>query len=99
MTSTDAKIDGRRPVYLVSMPILIFGSCGVVASRNINELYWWRVVQAFGSGGGISVGAGVIADIYKLEERGKAMGIFLAVRLIHHGPTGPALIATVHRHV
>ena len=28
----------------------------------------------------MSVGAGVIGDIYKLEERGQAMGIFISVR-------------------
>lgn len=72
--------DGRRPVYLAAFPILILGSLGVARSRSITELYAWRIVQAFGSGVGFSVGAGVIGDIYKLEERGKAMGIFTAVR-------------------
>ena len=65
---------------------MIIGSLGVARSRNVNELYFWRVVQAFGSGGGFSVGAGVIADIYKLEERGKAMGIFFGACLL-----GPAI--------
>lgn len=39
----------------------------------------FRFVQAFGSSPGISVGAGVVGDIYKLEERGMAMGIFFVV--------------------
>jgi len=39
----------------------------------------WRLVQAFGASPGLSVGSGVIGDIYKLEERGTAMGIFFAV--------------------
>lgn len=39
----------------------------------------WRFLQALGSSPGLSVGAGVIGDIYKLEERGTAMGIFFAV--------------------
>ncbi|KZV62760.1 MFS general substrate transporter [Peniophora sp. CONT] len=77
---------GRRPVYLASFPLLIIGSLGVARSRGVNELYFWRIVQAFGSGGGFSVGGGVIADIYKLEERGKAMGIFFAACLL-----GPAI--------
>ncbi|KZV75775.1 MFS general substrate transporter [Peniophora sp. CONT] len=77
---------GRRPVYLAAFPILILGSLGVARSRSVTELYAWRVVQAFGSGVGFSVGAGVIGDIYKLEERGKAMGIFTAACLL-----GPAV--------
>jgi MFS family permease len=39
----------------------------------------WRFVQALGASPGLAVGAGVIGDIYKLEERGTAMGIFFAV--------------------
>lgn len=39
----------------------------------------FRVLQAFGGGGGMSVGAGVISDIYRLEQRGTAMGVFFAV--------------------
>lgn len=39
----------------------------------------FRVIQAFGSSVGMTVGTGVIADIYRLEERGTAMGVFLAV--------------------
>jgi MFS family permease len=39
----------------------------------------WRFLQAFGASAGLSVGSGVIADIYKLEERGTAMGVFYGV--------------------
>jgi MFS family permease len=39
----------------------------------------WRFVQALGSSPGLAVGSGVIGDIYKLEERGQAMGIFFGV--------------------
>ncbi|KAG5651695.1 hypothetical protein H0H81_007754, partial [Sphagnurus paluster] len=54
--------------------------------QSVSELMLWRFVQAFGASPGVSVGAGAIADIYKLEERGAAMGIFFAAFLI-----GPAL--------
>ncbi len=40
---------------------------------------FWRVVQAFGASSAMSVGAGVIGDIYRLEERGYAMGLFFGV--------------------
>jgi MFS family permease len=43
---------------------------------------FWRFFQTFGAAPGISVGAGVVGDIYRLEERGTAMGIFLAVSVI-----------------
>ncbi|GBE82904.1 MFS general substrate transporter [Sparassis crispa] len=67
---------GRRPVFLASLPCLCAGSLGVGTATSIRSLMVWRVVQAFGASSGLSVGAGVIGDIYKLEERGTAMGIF-----------------------
>jgi len=39
----------------------------------------WRFVQALGASPGVAVGSGVIGDIYKLDERGQAMGIFFGV--------------------
>ncbi|KAL1742648.1 major facilitator superfamily domain-containing protein [Schizophyllum fasciatum] len=77
---------GRRPVYLVGLPFLVVGSFGVAWSRTVPELFGWRILQAFGASPGFSVGSGVIGDIYKLEERGLAMGVFIGAALI-----GPAL--------
>jgi MFS family permease len=64
------------------MPILFIGSCGVAMSTSLRSLLFWRFVQTFGCSGGMSLGAGVIGDVYKLEERGTSMGIFIGVRNI-----------------
>ncbi|KAI5890975.1 MFS general substrate transporter [Schizophyllum commune H4-8] len=77
---------GRRPIYLIGLPLLVVGSFGVARSRSVPELFGWRIMQAFGASPGFSVGSGVIGDIYKLEERGFAMGVFTGAALI-----GPAL--------
>ncbi|KAF5349557.1 hypothetical protein D9756_008805 [Leucocoprinus leucothites] len=77
---------GRRPIYLCALPLLITGSVGVSLSRSVGELFFFRVFQAAGSSPGFSIGAGVIGDIYKLEERGTAIGVFLAAILM-----GPSL--------
>lgn len=60
---------GRRPIYLWGLPLLSIGSVGVASSVNIHQLMGWRFVQALGASPGLAVGAGVIGDIYKLEER------------------------------
>ncbi|KAF9009713.1 major facilitator superfamily domain-containing protein [Cyathus striatus] len=73
---------GRRPVYLVTVPLLICGSVGVALSINIQQLMIFRFIQALGASPGMSVGAGVLGDIYKLEERGGAMGVFFAAILV-----------------
>nr|GAT57797.1 MFS general substrate transporter [Mycena chlorophos] len=73
---------GRRPMYLHGLPLLCLGSLGVYLSRNIQQLLVARFIQAFGTSGGFSVGAGVIGDLYKLTERGTAMGIFFSASLV-----------------
>ncbi|KAF9261791.1 MFS general substrate transporter [Marasmius fiardii PR-910] len=81
---------GRRPVYLCGLPFLVAGSLGVATSRNIQELMAWRFLQTTGVSFPVTVGAAVIGDIYKLEERGTAIGIFLAACLL-----GPALAPVI----
>ncbi|KAJ7502894.1 MFS general substrate transporter [Mycena galericulata] len=73
---------GRRPMYLFGLPLLCLGSIGVARSRTISQLMVFRVIQAFGTSGGLAVGGGVIGDIFKLTERGSAMGIFFAASLL-----------------
>jgi MFS family permease len=72
---------GRRTMYLCGIPFLFVGSCGVAMSNSLWCLLFWQFVQAFGCSGGLSLGAGVIGDIYKLEERGIGIGIFLGAML------------------
>ncbi|KAF9222432.1 MFS general substrate transporter [Gyrodon lividus] len=68
------------------MPIFCIGSLGVAVSSSLLPLLFWRFIQAFGCSGGHSIGAGVIGDIFELEERGTAIGIFFGAVLL-----GPAL--------
>ncbi|KAJ8519224.1 hypothetical protein ONZ45_g3795 [Pleurotus djamor] len=84
--ATHSGYYGRRPIYLIGLPLLVIGSTAVGLSTSIPELMAWRFLQAFACSGGVSVGAAVIGDIYKLEERGGYMGIFFAAMLL-----GPAL--------
>jgi MFS family permease len=64
------------------MPIMCMGSFGVAASTSLRWLLFWRFVQAFGCAGGVSVGAATIGDIYRIEQRGTAMGIFFGAFLL-----------------
>ena len=68
-------------MILWSMVIFAVGSFGAGAASDVPRLLVWRVIQAFGASTGLSVGIGVLADIYKLEKRGRASGIFFGVRL------------------
>ncbi|KAI0810795.1 MFS general substrate transporter [Irpex lacteus] len=81
---------GRKPIYLLTLAVQCIGSVGVASAWNVPTLLAWRIVQAFGSSSGLSVGMGVIGDIYKIEERGTASGVFFAAVLL-----GPALAPLV----
>jgi len=84
--ATYSSFYGRKPIYVFSLLCQIAGSCGVASSRTVSELLTLRILQAFGSSSGLSIGIAVIGDIYRLEERGTASGIFFGCVLL-----GPAL--------
>ncbi|KAJ3478566.1 hypothetical protein NLI96_g9670 [Meripilus lineatus] len=78
--------DGRRPIYIFSSLFLSLSSFCVANVSSVRSLLLLRVIQAFGSSSALSVGMGVIGDIYKLEERGTATGTYLGFILL-----GPAI--------
>jgi MFS family permease len=71
-------VDGRRPIYLYTSLLFVIGSAGLAAAQSIPFLFFWRFLQSMGASLGPSLGAAVIGDIFKLEERGGAMGICFA---------------------
>jgi MFS family permease len=71
--------DGRRSVYLWSLPVFVFGALGVSMATQIPSLLFFRFLQGLGAAPGLVLGPGVIGDIYRLEERGRAMSVFLSV--------------------
>ena len=79
VTFAPLTVDGRRPAYLCALPVLVIGSAGVASAQTVPSLLFWRFFQSIGGSPGSVLGAGVIGDIFKLEERGRAMGVFFAV--------------------
>ncbi|KAF8061834.1 major facilitator superfamily domain-containing protein [Lyophyllum atratum] len=77
---------GRRPVYFFGLPLCCIGTFGVALSKTVPQLMVWRFLQVFGASPALTVGAGTIGDLYALEERGQAMGIYFAACFL-----GPAL--------
>ncbi|KAG0338872.1 hypothetical protein BG000_003266 [Podila horticola] len=73
---------GRRPIYLCSNVIFIFGSLCAALSRNAWVFFVMRAIQAFGSSSALSVGGGSLSDIFHSGERGSAFGLFYLGPLI-----------------
>ncbi|KAI8080746.1 major facilitator superfamily domain-containing protein [Gilbertella persicaria] len=81
---------GRKRMYMFSGMITVVSSVISALSTNIGMLIAFRALQSFGSNAGTSLGAGVIADMIPVENRGKAYGIFYAGPLL--GPViGPTI--------
>ncbi|BGP20130.1 hypothetical protein JCM10213_000786 [Rhodosporidiobolus nylandii] len=94
-----AGLYGRRPIYVLSLPIFVLGSMGVALSQTLAQLIVTRIIQGIGSCSVLSVGAGTIGDLYPREQRGAAMGSFYLGVLV--GPaTAPAIagILTEYAH-
>jgi multidrug resistance protein len=67
---------GRRTIYIASFILfIIFGIVSAV-SRSISMLIVMRTLSGGAAASVQAVGAGTIADIWEVRERGKAMGIF-----------------------
>ncbi|KIW34905.1 uncharacterized protein PV07_01647, partial [Cladophialophora immunda] len=67
---------GRRITYMCTLVIFLGACIGLAETRSYAQLLVLRCVQSTGSASTIALGAGVIGDITKREERGGYMGIF-----------------------
>ncbi|TFK35457.1 major facilitator superfamily domain-containing protein [Crucibulum laeve] len=82
VASTYATFYGRRPVYLYTLPLMVIGSIGISTAKSVPELLFWKVIQALGSSCVRVLGTAAIGDIYPLNNRGEAMGLFLGISYI-----------------
>ncbi|KAI9594196.1 major facilitator superfamily domain-containing protein [Syncephalis fuscata] len=81
---------GRRPIYIVSLALYVLTSVGCALSNSIGLLLVMRILQASSSSAATAVGAGSVADVFHIHERGSKMGYFLLGPLI--GPViGPII--------
>lgn len=54
---------GRRPVYLISIPIFGLACLGAGLAQNMQALLIFRFLAGFLGGPTLAVGAGTIADL------------------------------------
>ncbi|KAI5294687.1 hypothetical protein KEM52_003442 [Ascosphaera acerosa] len=67
---------GRRSVYMVSFVIFTVFSVLSAVSTTISMLIVMRMLSGGAAASVLAIGAGTIADIWEVRERGRAMGIF-----------------------
>ncbi|KAL1927933.1 hypothetical protein VTP01DRAFT_3338 [Rhizomucor pusillus] len=81
---------GRKRMYLLSNLLSLVASIICAFSQNIGMLIVFRALQSCGANAGLTLGAGVIADMVPVADRGNAYGFFYIGPLV--GPViGPTL--------
>ena len=87
--SSFSETAGRRAVYLVSFALYAVFNVLAAKSTSIGMLIVFRILSGGTSASVQAVGAGTVADIWEVRERGRAMGIF------YLGPLAGPLISPV----
>ncbi|KAL8866210.1 MAG: hypothetical protein Q9174_006435 [Haloplaca sp. 1 TL-2023] len=67
---------GRRTIYIVSFTFFVLWTILAAVSANVAMLIVMRLLSGGASASVQAVGAGTIADIWEVHERGHAMSIF-----------------------
>jgi len=71
-----SEILGRSIVLHVSMAIFFIFSIACAVAQNAAQLAVFRFLSGLGGASPLAIGAGVIADIWEAQERGKAIAVF-----------------------
>ena len=74
--SSFSEIYGRRSIYIVSFTLYVIFSVLGAVSTNVGMFLATRMLSGGASASVQAVGAGSIADIWEVHERGRAIGIF-----------------------
>ncbi|KAF7731642.1 hypothetical protein EC973_008811 [Apophysomyces ossiformis] len=79
---------GRKLVYLSATAIYVGSTVGCAIANQFPVFVMMRILQAIGASAAQAVGAGTITDLFPVNKRGNAMGLFFLGPLI--GPVvGP----------
>ena len=88
--SSFSESSGRRSIYIVSFTLAVLFNVLSAVSTNIAMFVVMRILSGGAAASVQVVGAGTIADIWDVKERGKAIGTFYLGPLM-----GPMLAPTI----
>ncbi|KAL2833815.1 major facilitator superfamily domain-containing protein [Aspergillus cavernicola] len=81
-----SEIHGRRIVLNAATSFFVLFQIGCALAPNLSALIVFRVLTGIGGSACLTIGGGVVSDLFEPEERGLAMSIFSAGPLL-----GPVL--------
>lgn len=74
-----SDVFGRKPFYLFGLIMFGIGSAVSGQAHTMTELVWARAFQGIGAGAMMSMPRATVGDIFTPQERGKWMGVMMAV--------------------
>lgn len=74
-----SDVFGRKPFYLFGIIMFGIGSAVSGQAHSMMELVWARAFQGIGAGAMMSMPRATVGDIFTPQERGKWMGVMMAV--------------------
>lgn len=74
-----SDVFGRKPFYLFGLIMFGIGSAVSGQAHTMPELIWARAFQGIGAGAMMSMPRATVGDIFTPQERGKWMGVMMAV--------------------
>jgi len=74
--SSFSETAGRRTVYIASFSLLVVWQILAAVSSSITMFIIFRVLSGGAAAAVQAVGAGTVADVWEVRERGRAMGFF-----------------------
>lgn len=74
-----SDVFGRKPFYLFGLIMFGIGSAVSGQAHTMMELVWARAFQGIGAGAMMSMPRATVGDIFTPKERGKWMGVMMAV--------------------
>lgn len=83
-----SEIYGRRPVLSISNIFFCCWQIGCALAPNIQSLIVFRFFSGIGGAGCLTLGAGVISDVFRADKRGFAVGIYTLGPLIGEWDSG-----------
>ncbi|KAL4936085.1 hypothetical protein BDV06DRAFT_233745 [Aspergillus oleicola] len=71
-----SEAHGRRIILNISTTFFVLFQIGCALAPNLDSLIVFRLLTGIGGSACLTIGGGVVADLFEAEERGLAMSIF-----------------------
>lgn len=81
-----SEVYGRKPILLSGSAVFLIWNTGCGAAPNLESFLVFRLLSGFGACVADAIAGGLLSDLWRAEERGKAFAVYMAAPLL-----GPAL--------